>query len=311
MNVLIVGGAGFVGSALTDILINSEHSVRVYDSLLYEDDYFKNVPFIFGDIRNKDRLLQQLNWADAVVWLAAIVGDGACAIDPDIAVEVNQEAVKWLASVYDGRIVFPSTCSVYGAQDGELTEESPTRPLSVYASTKLACEDILKDKNAIIFRLGTLFGLSDRHSRFKSDLVVNTLTARAVSDGRLKVFGGEQYRPLLHVRDAAQAMADNLTTTHTGIFNLHKENVKILDIAQEVFRQIPHTVIETVDVTFEDSRNYKASSQKAQEVLGFSPETSVRQGIREVKELLQEGRVKQINNPRYSNESFLKENHER
>ena len=306
-NVLVVGGAGYVGSALTDLLL-WDHHIRVYDSLMYEDAYRKDVPFVFGDIRDTKKLKAQLDWADAVVWLAAIVGDGACAINPDIAIEINQEMVKWLADNYDGRIVFPSTCSVYGAQDGLLTEESPTRPLSVYASTKLACEDILKDKNAIIFRLGTLFGISDTCSRFKSDLVVNTLTARAISDGKLKVFGGEQYRPLLHVKDAAEAMANNIFSNHRGIFNIHKENLKILDLAEEVVRQVPGTEMEIVDIEFEDSRNYKASSEKARKVLAFNPRYSVEHGVREVARLLQEGRVKEINNPRYSNEGYLKAN---
>jgi len=305
MKILITGGAGFVGSALTDILLDSEHEVRVYDSLLYEDAYLKEVPFVFGDIRDKVKLSEQLEWADAIVWLAAIVGDGACAINPDIAVDVNQEMVKWLAENYDGRIIFPSTCSVYGAQDGMLTEESPTHPLSVYASTKLACEKILKDKDAIIFRLGTLFGLSDRYSRFKSDLVVNTLTARAVSDGKLKVFGGEQYRPLLHVRDAAEALAANITSSYTGIYNLHGQNMKILDLADEVVEQVP-AELEIVDIKFEDSRNYKADSTKARLMIGFRPVRSIRDGIQEVSKLLKEGRVKEVNNPRYSNESFLK-----
>jgi nucleoside-diphosphate-sugar epimerase len=98
-----------------------------------------------------------------------------------------------------------STCSVYGAQDGMLTEESPTEPLSIYAATKLSAEEYLKDKNAIIFRLGTLFGVGDQFSRIRTDLVVNVMAARAYYEQRLKVFGGEQWRPLLHVKDAALA----------------------------------------------------------------------------------------------------------
>lgn len=305
MKVLITGGAGYLGGALTDILMNSEHEVRVYDGLLFEESYLKEVPFVFGDIRNKEHLKEQLDWADAVVWLAALVGDGACALNPEISTELNQEMVKWLAENFDGRIIFMSTCSVYGEHDALLDESSPTGPLSVYATTKLAAEDYLIDKNAIIFRLGTLFGLSDHYARIRLDLVVNTLTTRAVIDRKLKVFGGEQWRPLLHVRDAAQAIADNLTTSHTGIFNLHNENIKIIDLAKQVEKYVPGIEMEIVDMKFQDARNYKVTSQKAKDTFGFKPKYTAEDGIKEVKKLIEEKRIKDVNNPRYSNQGYL------
>jgi len=305
LKVLITGGAGYLGGALTDILLNSKHDVRVYDALMYEDDYLKNVPFVLGDIRNTKHLKEQLKWADAVVWLAALVGDGACALNLDVSTQINQETVKWLADNYDGRIIFMSTCSVYGARDGELTEDSPTGPLSVYGITKLASEGFLQRENAITFRLGTLFGLGDHYARIRLDLVVNTLTARAVTDRKLKVFGGEQYRPLLHVRDAAQAIADNLETKHTGIFNLHSENVKILDLAKKVQKQVPGTKMETVDMKFEDLRNYRVSSDKAKKTFGFKPKYTTVDGITEVRDLIADKRIKDLNNPRYTNEGHL------
>lgn len=305
MNILIVGGAGYLGGALTDILINTKHKVKVYDSLMYEQSYFKPVDFIFGDVRDRKKLLPHLKWADAVVWLAAIVGDSACALNPDISTEINDKSVEWLANNYDGRIIFMATCSVYGARDGELTEDSPTNPLSVYAVTKFAAESYLKDKNAIIFRLGTLFGLGDRFSRIRLDLVVNTLTVRAYFDGKLKVFGGEQYRPLLHVRDAAQAIADNLETKHVGIFNLHKENTKIVDLAEDVRKHFPGLVIDKTEMKFEDSRNYRVRSDKAKQVFNFNPVFVVEDGIRELKKLFDERRVKDINNPNYTNQGHL------
>lgn len=306
MKILVVGGAGYIGGALTDILLKSKkHEIRVYDALLFEESYMKDVPFVFGDIRNKEHLKEHLKWADAVVWLAALVGDGACALNPEISTELNQDMVKWLSENYDGRIIFMSTCSVYGEHNKVLDEGAPTNPLSVYAATKLAAEDYLKDKNAIIFRLGTIFGLGDDYARIRLDLVLNTLTTRAIIDHKIKVFGGEQWRPLLHVRDAAQVVADNLETSHTGIYNLHQENVKIIDLARLVEKHVPGLEMEIVGIKFQDARNYKVSSDKARKTFGFNPKRGAEDGIKEVKKLIEERRIKDVNNPRYSNQSFL------
>ncbi len=305
MNILVVGGAGYVGGAVTDLLANSGHSVRVYDCLLYEESFRKDVPFVFGDVRDRARLLEQLRWADAVAWLAALVGDGACALNPEISVDINQHAVEWLASVYDGRIVFMSTCSVYGAQDATLDESSPTNPLSVYAATKLAAEGALAAKNAIIFRLGTLFGVGDRFARIRLDLVVNTLTVRAFCQGKVSVFGGDQFRPLLHVRDAARAVVDNLTTGVRGVYNLHRQNVRIIDLAYQVRNHFPDLVIEQTPMKFQDARNYRVSSDRAAADLAFRAETSIDAGIEEVKELLVTRRLRSIDNPRYTNQTYL------
>jgi len=306
MKVLVVGGAGYVGGAVTDALGSASHHCRVYDSLLYEETYRKSMDFAFGDIRDRDRLLQHLKWADAVIWLAALVGDGACQLNPDISVEVNQLAVNWLAANFRGRIVFMSTCSVYGAQDNVvLDEDSPTAPLSVYAATKLAAEEYLKSKNAIIFRLGTLFGVGDEFSRVRLDLVVNTLVMRAAQEGKISVFGGDQFRPLLHVRDAAQAAVDNISTSATGVFNIHRQNVRIVDLAYQVRNHFPDLVIEQIPMKFQDSRNYRVSSAKAKDALGFVPVHSIDEGIEEMKFLLATYRLKDTGNPRYGNHAFL------
>jgi nucleoside-diphosphate-sugar epimerase len=305
MKVLVVGGAGYVGGAVTDLLANTDHQFRVYDGLLYEESYRKPVNFFFGDIRDKERLAPHVKWADAVIWLAALVGDGACALNPEITTEINQDMVKWLAENFDGRIIFMSTCSVYGAQDGELNETSPLNPLSVYASTKLDAEKYLRDKNAIVFRLGTLFGVGDQFSRIRLDLVVNTLTVRAYCHGKIKVFGGDQFRPLLHVRDSAQAVVDALTIRETGVFNLHRQNVRIIDLAYQVRNHFPDLAIETTPMHFQDARNYRANSDKARKLLGFKPACSIDDGIEEVKELLVSGRLRDVDNPRYTNQAFL------
>ena len=306
MKVLVVGGAGYVGGAVTDLLQQSrQHMVSVYDSLLYEESYRKPISFYRGDVRDRARLLPHLQWADAVIWLAAVVGDAACALDPVAAREVNEEAVRWLDDNFRGRIVFLSTCSVYGAADTELNEDSPTNPLSVYAMTKLAAESHLHHANAIIFRLGTLFGLSDTYSRVRFDLVVNTLTQRAHRDGKITVFGGEQYRPLLHVRDAAQAVVRALDQLHAGVFNLSRANWSISDLSRLVQVEFPGLMVERTPQHFEDHRNYRVSSEKAQRELGFDPQIAVDEGIQEIKWLLDEGRLVFPDHTRYWNDRHL------
>jgi nucleoside-diphosphate-sugar epimerase len=305
MKILVVGGAGYVGGAVTDYLMETDHQVRVYDLLLYEEVYRKPVDFIYGDVRNIDRLNPQLKWADAVVWLAALVGDPACALNPDVSVAINQEPVKSLVENFDGRIIFLSTCSVYGAQEGDLTEDSDLNPLSIYAATKLVSEEYLTGKNAIIYRLGTLFGVGDLFSRIRLDLVVNVLTVRAHRFGRINVYGGTQFRPLLHVRDAARAIVDQLDSEHTGVFNLHKQNVRIIDLSYQVRNHFPDVVVERTEMNYQDARNYRVNSDKAKNILGFEPQFSIDQGIEEIKSLMDSGRLKDVDNPRYTNQTYL------
>jgi len=313
-NILIVGGAGYVGGAITDLIASANYNVRIFDNLLYEDSFRKEVDFVYGNILDREKLIPHLNWADVVIWLAAIVGDGACQLNPDLTIAMNQESVKWLSENYDGRIVFMSTCSVYGAQDKELDESSSLNPLSLYASTKLKSEIYLKEKDAIIFRLGTLFGVGDLYSRIRLDLVVNILTVRAYTLGKISVFGGDQFRPLLHVKDVARAVLMNLETKHTGVFNLHRQNVRIRDLAFQVRNHFPDIIIEETDMPFQDTRNYRVTSEKAQRVFGFKSIHSIDEGIDELKYLVETGRIKDLDSKRYSNAAYLKEmevnNHE-
>ena len=306
MNILVVGGAGYVGGYVTDLLVKQgEYKIRVFDNLLYESNYSKKVDFIFGDVRDYKNLKSQLDWADVVIWMAALVGDGACSINPKITKEINCDSVEFLSRNFNGRIVFFSTCSVYGAQDGLLNESSATNPLSIYASTKLEAETALKNNNAIIFRLGTLFGVGDLHSRIRMDLVVNILTAKAFIEKKLTVFGGEQYRPLLHVKDAARAIMASIKSKSNGIFNLHSENIKILDLAHKVQSHFKDVILETVDVKFQDTRNYKADGTKLKNELNFEAIYSIDFGIEEIKNILNEKRIKNINDPRYTNQKYL------
>lgn len=306
-NVLVVGGAGYIGGAVTDVLLErGDVNFRVYDNLLYESAYRKNVDFVFGDVLNTEELLPHLKWADAVIWLAAIVGDGACTINPNLTTEVNQNSVAWLAQNYHGRIIFTSTCSIYGAQEGLLHEESSPRPLSLYAGTKLKAESFLKDKNALICRLGTLYGVSDLFSRVRFDLVVNYMTAYALNHGEINVYGGNQFRPLLHVKDIAQALVDGVFALHTGIFNMVERNMRIIDLAYSIKKHFTDLKVNTTEVLFEDTRNYQVSGHKAQETLMFIPRYSIDHAIEELRHLMQTKKIKHWADDRYSNERFLK-----
>ena len=306
MNILVVGGAGYVGGGIVDKL-KKNHNVTVYDSLIYEESYRKDVDFVYGDIREQKKLLPLLDKCDAVIWLAALVGDGACAINPELTFEINSDSVKFLAENFNKRIVFLSTCSVYGAQEGLLDESSTINPLSAYASSKVKAEDYLKDSNAIIFRLGTLFGISDEFSRIRLDLVVNILVTKALTEGKLTVFGGDQWRPLLHVIDVANAIDHTINLKTTGIYNLHYENFKIIDIANAIVERIPSASIETTPLKFQDARNYQVSSEKLFQDTGFKASTNLLQGIDEVFNLISNNRIKDVSHSRYSNQNFLEE----
>lgn len=314
MDILVIGGAGYIGGATTDLLMNSRDiEFKVYDKLLYEEDYLKEIPFIYGDVRDKKKLIRHLDQADCIIILSALVGDGACAINPALSKEINEDSVKWICDVTKKRgkkIIFMSTCSVYGAQDGVLTEDSPINPLSVYASTKYEAEQYLINNhdNCLIFRLGTVFGVGDNFSRIRLDLVVNILTVRAATEGKLTVFGGDQFRPLIHVKDVAREIVCNLEDNSKGIYNLCKQNVRIVDLAYQVRNHFPDCQLDITEMKFEDSRNYRASSEKAINELGFDPIYSIDFGIEEIKKLVEENRISDIKNPKYYNEGFLKLN---
>ena len=306
--ILIVGGAGYVGGWLTDEAIRDGHEVRVIDNLTYEDSYLKNVDFVFGDVLDFDLIKNNLSWADTVVWLAALVGDPACAINPSLTKKINVDSVKNLVDNFDGRVIFPSTCSVYGAQNGLLNEESTVGPLSLYAASKLEAENILLKSNAtpLIFRLGTLFGISDTYARLRVDLVLNVLTIRAVLEGTMSVFGGEQYRPLLHVKDVATAVIPHLNDSTSGIYNLSTENVTILQLAERIQKIVSKVKIEQTEISFQDARNYRVSTDKVKDELSFLPRFTIENGIQEVANAITQKRIKDVGNPKFNNSESLR-----
>jgi len=307
MRILVTGGAGYVGGWLVDQALRAGHEVRVFDQLLYEDLYLKDVNFVYGDVTNIESLKPHLQWAETVIFLAGFVGDPLCALNPARARDVNVEAIRRLVENFDGQIIFPSTCSVYGAQVGELSELSSVAPLSLYAQTKLTAEALLLRRSAptLIFRLGTLFGLSDTYSRVRLDLVLNVLTIRAVLEKRMSVFGGKQYRPLLHVRDVASAMVPCIGSVESGIFNIHLENLTIIELAERIQKVVPTAEIKLTETTFQDARNYMVSSDKAIKHLGFTPRFTIEDGIQELANVVQSRRIKNADLARFSNVSAM------
>jgi len=299
VNVLIVGGAGYLGSHVVRALAAIGEQVTVLDNLTYQDEYRWPADFVFGDVTDSELVDRQVRRHDGVVWLAAIVGDAACAADPARAIAVNQESVKALIGC--GKpIVFTSSCSVYGVNGGEAHEDAPLKPLSVYAETKIKAEGYLRDERAAILRLGTLHGASER---MRFDLVVNAMTRDAVEQGLVQVYGGHQRRPLLAVGDAADFIALQIMSEvgQTGVCNVSGENLTIAQVGERVSR-LTGADLNLIAAESEDRRDYEVSTRKAR-AYGFDPARSVDDSIRDISGLLRSGRIKDPYAPRYTNVS--------
>ncbi|MDY7041257.1 MAG: NAD-dependent epimerase/dehydratase family protein, partial [Chloroflexota bacterium] len=325
-NVLVIGGAGYIGSALTRRLLELGYKVRVLDLLLYGDasisDFYGHPKFelVKGDFRHVDTVVSATRSMDAIVHLGAIVGDSACSIDQDLTIEINLRATRTIAEVGKGfgvrRFIFASTCSVYGASDEILDERSILCPISLYARTKMESEKMLLSlTNATfaptILRFGTIYGLSGR-PRF--DLVVNLLTARAIQDGKAGIFGGRQWRPLVHVKDVAEAIVITLQAplcnVRGQVFNVgsNEQNYQIADLGLMVKEAIPTARI--ITQPREDNRNYQVRFDKIRNVLNFQPRYTVRDGIQEIIDAFATGKITDYQDPNYSNFSSLKLNSE-
>ena len=302
MRVLVTGGAGYIGSRLVRRLLEASHEVVVVARLAFGGEPLAELEgrpgyrLVSGDIRDRALVDGLLGDRDAVVHLAAIVGEAACAADPRLAVETNFEATRHLAeaSAASGiaRFVFASTCSVYGTGLADrLTETSALAPTELYAESRVHAEQALgriagARLRPTILRFGTVYGYSPR-TRF--DLVVNLLTARALRDRGVSIFGGEQWRPFVHVADVARALhaclEADLDRVGGETLNVgdNRENYQMKDLGPVLIREIPGTEVRVVREIV-DQRSYHVVFDKIERVLGFHAEHDVSQGVREVRD---------------------------
>jgi nucleoside-diphosphate-sugar epimerase len=320
--ILVTGGAGYVGSVVVDDLLLRGHRVRVLDSLIHgsvpsllnawSDRKFE---FVHGDIRDRAVRRSALTDVRAIVHLAAIVGDPACARQPALAQEVNLEGTRLLLDDAEemevGRFVFASTCSNYGKRvnnSAPATEEGELAPVSLYAETKVAAElDLLARANGApatcCLRFATVYGTSPR---MRFDLTVNEFTREVCLGADLVVFGEQFWRPYTHVRDAAQAVVlaveSSVETIAGQVFNVGDtgENYRKRDIVELLKQRIPSASIDFVHKD-EDPRDYRVSFEKIKAQLGFRAQRSVSDGIDEVIALLRSGIIDDPYAPVYRN----------
>lgn len=304
MKILVIGGAGYIGTAVYNIL-----PVSVLDNLTFEDRFLEGVPFYYCDVRDLEALDKIVHNFDTVIVLAGIVGDAACAVNPQFTYDINVKHVKWLADNYSGKVIFTSTCSVYGKNDKILDESSEVNPLSVYAETKLIAEQYLLDKkpDSLVFRLGTLYGMSGSYSRPRLDLVVNVLTMKAALGEKLRVFGGDQWRPILHVKDVASAINFGINNNLSGLYNLGEQNITIKGVAENIVKLIPGSSVSYEDILFEDRRNYRVNFNKILNT-GWLPEYDFDGGVLDMYKVFNEKRIKNLANPLYHNGNFIEKN---
>jgi len=307
---LVTGGAGYVGSVLVDELLASGRAVRVLDALTHGSVPSLLIPwgkaefeFIKGDVRDAEVVQRALADVDEVVHLAAVVGDPACAREPELAHEVNVGAtLSMLDAAESGgvsRLVFASTCSNYGKMaDPEVlaTEEWELSPVSLYAETKVVAENAVLERSQPDFattclRFATVYGTSPR---MRFDLTVNEFTRDVVLTGDLVVYGEQFWRPYIHARDAARAVRTALDAplekVAGQVYNAGNtnENYRKLDLVELLKERVP-----TADVQFvkkdEDPRDYRVSFERIERELGYHTERTVPKGIDEVSALLLSG----------------------
>jgi nucleoside-diphosphate-sugar epimerase len=320
--VTVIGGAGYLGSVLVPRLLDVGYQVLVMDGLMYGDESIRHLvgrpgfSLVRGDLRDIEAVVAACARADAVIHLGAVVGDPACALDERATLEINRDATATAARVARAlgvrRFVFASTCSVYGATDEILTEDSPVAPLSTYARSKAESEDFLlplatKSFAPTVLRFGTFYGHSFRE-RF--DLVVNLLVAKAVTEGVITVNGGNQWRPFVHVTDGAAAIMRCLAAPEHlvcgRVYNVgtDEQNLRLVDVAEIIHSLVPQAQL-LVSPAAGTEANYHVSFDRIHRELGLVAGMTLPEGILEMKQAVERGLVGGYADARYSNHSAL------
>jgi len=308
-NILVTGGAGYLGSTMVPDLLAADHKVTVLDNFMFKQSslnhccYHPNFNVVKGDIRKKDTMSKLMKEADIIIPLAALVGAPLCNLDPIGATTINHDAIELMLKLLskDQIVLMPTTNSAYGTgdKDNYCNEESPLRPISQYAIEKVEIEKkLMQHSNAISFRLATVFGMSPR---MRIDLLVNDFTYRAVNDGFVVLFESHFKRNYIHVKDVSRVFRHALNNHESmkgEIYNvgLSDANVSKKELCQHIQKQLPNFIYIDEQIRKDpDQRNYIVSNEKI-EATGFRTEFSLDLGIRE----LIKGYT-MINNSQYGN----------
>lgn len=305
--VLVTGGAGYVGARLVPALLAAGHAVTVLDLYLYGDDVLEDarkhpgLREIKGDLRDPATVVEALQGCDAVIHLACISNDPSFELNPELGRSINLDAFRPLvrAAKQAGvkRFVYASSSSVYGIKEGvEVTEDLPLEPLTDYSKFKAECEQILAEERepgfvTLTLRPATVCGYSPRQ---RLDVIVNILTNHAVNTGKIKVFGGSQLRPNIHIEDMVDVYLLSLQlpdeTIDGGVYNAGYENHSVTQLAEMVRNAVgEHVQIETAPT--DDPRSYHVSSEKIARELGFRPKRSIEDAVHGMVEAFRAGKL--------------------
>jgi nucleoside-diphosphate-sugar epimerase len=319
-SVLVTGGGGYVGSALVPDLLKRGYHVKVVDVFWYGRDVFDDcnghpdLERIEMDIRDGGRLKQALRGVDAVIHLACISNDPSFELDPTLGKSINYDAFAGLlqGSIDQGvrRFIYASSSSIYGVkEDPDVREDAEPQPLTDYSKFKLDCErDLLAHSGVngmerVIVRPSTVCGYAPR---LRLDLTVNILTIHALVNHKIRIFGGKQLRPNLHIKDMVRAYHTFLEAPGAKIdreaFNVGFQNRSVEDIARLVRDTLADPTIELEYTPSNDNRSYHVNSEKVKRVLGFETRYSIENAIQDIADAYRRGLIKDpLTNPVYSN----------
>jgi nucleoside-diphosphate-sugar epimerase len=306
-NILVTGGAGYVGAVLVTKLLKKGYHVKVLDLYIFGEDVLgavkndPNLEQIKGDIRNKSLLEQVIPGCDVLIHLACISNDPSFELDPQLGRSINYDAFLEVVNISKKngvrRFIFASSSSVYGVKDTEnVTEDMPLKPLTDYSKYKVLCEEILLKERApgftvLILRPATACGYSPRQ---RLDLTVNILTNHAVNNKKIIVYGGQQMRPNIHIEDMCDLYVKALEWPDAAIdgkiFNAGYENKKVIELA-EIVRTIVDRDLEIMVRPTDDNRSYHISSEKIKRELSFIPRHTIEDAVRDLVAAFKAGKI--------------------